>query len=109
MVAMKDVLDLGEKIAQKFQPERIILYGSHARGNASDNSDVDLMVILPLKGHSIHMALEIRKRVHQEFPLDLLVRTPQEFEQRLRDEDWFIREVLAQGKVLYEAPHDRVD
>lgn len=106
MVAMKDIIELSDQIAHEFHPERIILYGSHARGDATEDSDVDLMVILPFEGQSARMALEIRKRIRRDFPLDLLARTPQEVRQRIEDEDWFLREIIAQGKVLYEAAHE---
>lgn len=106
MVAMKDIIELSDQIAHEFHPERIILYGSHARGDATEDSDVDLMVILPFEGPSAHMALRIRKRVRRQFPLDLLARTPEEVRQRLEDEDWFLREIITQGRVLYEAAHE---
>src|SRR5205809_6612410 len=70
--------------AERFQPERIILFGSHAYGTPHADSDVDLLVVMPARDkHS--QAVRIRGAVPAPFPMDLLVRTPQEVRRRLEE------------------------
>lgn len=108
MVAMKDIRSFSDAIAREFDPQRIILFGSHARGDTTCDSDVDMLVIMPHRGHWVNKAIEIRRRIARPFALDLLVRSPAEIERRLRFDDYFIREILEQGKVLYEAADERM-
>lgn len=108
MVAMRDIRAFARRIAEEFKPRRIILFGSHAYGKPTRDSDVDLMVVMPYKGSALRVAGEIRSRVDAPFPLDLLVRSSKEIRQRYRLEDWFIREVVDRGRVVYEAAHRRV-
>ncbi len=66
-------------------------------------------VVMPYKGHPTRQAVAILQQVqHPSFPLDLLVRSAAEMRKRYRLEDWFIREIVDNGKVLYEAPHARM-
>jgi predicted nucleotidyltransferase len=91
-------------VAQKFHPEKIVLFGSYAYGTPTEDSDVDLLVIMPrTRQRGERMSLRIRHAVPRTFPLDLLVRTPGEVAKRVRWGDSFLREVLEKGKVLYEA------
>ena len=103
MVTMSQIEDFGRRIGREFQPERVVLFGSHARGLASDDSDVDLLVVLPFEGKSVYQSVAMRLRLRPAFPVDLIVRTPQTVRQRLEMGDDFIREILEEGKVLYEA------
>ena len=109
MVAMKDIRVFARRIAEEFKPKRIILFGSYAYGKPTADSDVDLLVAMPYKGHPTRQAVAILQHVqHPSFPLDLLVRSAAEMRKRYRLEDWFIREIVDKGKVLYEAPHARM-
>jgi predicted nucleotidyltransferase len=95
------------RIAEHFHPERIILFGSHARSDAAPDSDVDLLVIVPLNGKSAHQqAAEIYLKCRSPFPVDILVRTREEFEHRQRTHDWFIREIAREGITVYAARDD---
>lgn len=105
MVDSESIADLSERIVRQFQPERIILFGSYGYGNPTEASDVDLLVILPFKGSGIRMAVEILNTVSPRFPVDLLVRTPQQVRDRLAWNDFFLHEILEKGKVLYESAH----
>ena len=89
------------QIGTRFQPERIILFGSYAYGTPHEESDVDLLVVMPTT-NSIDQSLRITLAFDAPFSLDLIVRTPQKLSRDLRDGDWFLREVVAKGKVLYE-------
>ena len=103
MVAIRDIQAYSDAVVREFKPARIILFGSHARGEATRDSDVDLLVVMAHRGHPTEKAIEIRRRINRSFALDLLVRSPAEINRRMRMNDWFIRELLEQGKVLYEA------
>jgi predicted nucleotidyltransferase len=105
MVAMRDIRSFARRIAREFQPERIILFGSHAYGQPVEDSDVDLLVIMPYRGHPVRKAIEIRRAIDAPFPLDLIVRSAREVRERYRLKDWFIRAIVDKGKVLYDADH----
>lgn len=104
-----DINKLCDEIAREFRPQKIILFGSHANGTPEWDSDVDLLVIMPFKGTPHRQAVAIRSRIEAGVALDLLVRTPQQISRRLAMGDSFIREILEDGKVVYEADHQRVD
>ena len=103
MVSMKDIRAVTRRIAREFRPQRVILFGSHARGTAGEDSDVDLLVVMHLRGHPARKSSEIRLKVHPPFATDLLVRTPRYIRERLQMGDWFMEDVLREGKVLYES------
>jgi len=106
MVAYEQILKLGKQIATEFAPERISLFGSYAYGTPTEDSDIDLLVVMPFKGRRHKEALAIRRRLPPYLPLDLVVRTPKELRQRLQWGDYFLHEIMEKGKVLYEAAHD---
>jgi len=101
--------EVAEQIARRFEPEKIILFGSHAYGVPDKDSDVDLLVVMESDLRGVEQAVEIRKAVDFPFPTDLMVRTPRQVADRLRAGDQFLREVISRGKVLYEADNDRMD
>lgn len=103
MVAMRDIRSFARQIAREFRPERIILFGSRAYGRPSVDSDVDLLVVFPGDGTAVDRSLEIRRRLRPGFPLDLLTRTAGEVTRRIALNDWFLRDALEEGEVLYEA------
>ena len=108
MVEVDNIVELAERIVQQFHPERIILFGSYAYGRPTADSDVDLLVILPFEGHPARKAAEIRTSIRAPFPMDLLLRTPQQVQRRVEQGDFFMREIMEKGKVLYEAPDQGV-
>jgi predicted nucleotidyltransferase len=92
-----------ERIVQELQPEKIILFGSYAYGAPSPGSDVDLLVIMETEASSKERSWAVsRLLIPRPFPVDILVRTPQEIQRALAKGDFFIREIIAQGRVLYE-------
>ena len=105
---MNRIGEVSRRIAQAFHPDRIVLFGSHARGTAGEDSDVDLLVVMPFEGKAVAKSVEIRLKVRPGFPMDLLVRTPEKVQERLAMGDGFMREILDTGKVLYEADHGRM-
>ena len=90
------------RVARAFAPERIVLFGSYAYGTPTEDSDVDLLVVLPHIGDNLDAALQIRNQVDAPFPLDLIVRSPTALRARLRLRDYFMREIVKRGKVLYD-------
>jgi predicted nucleotidyltransferase len=103
MVTMAQIEDLVYRIGREFRPDRVVLFGSHARGVATDHSDVDLLIVLPFTGKSVNQSVAIRMKLRPAFPVDLIVRTPANVRERLDMGDGFMREILEEGKVLYEA------
>jgi predicted nucleotidyltransferase len=95
------------RIAERFQPEKIILFGSYAYGHPHAESDVDLLVVMPA-ANEINQAIRIHVAFEPVFPLDLIVRTPDRLARRLAEGDWFLREIMDKGKVLYESTGQRV-
>lgn len=102
---MDSIREFSRRLAAEFHPERIVLFGSYASGTPTSDSDVDLLVVMPFEGRSVNQSVEMRVRLRPEFPVDLIVRTPQAVKQRLEMGDSFMRDVLRDGKVLYEADH----
>jgi len=103
MVAMNQIEAFGRRIGEEFGAERVILFGSHARGTPSPDSDVDLLIIGPFTGRSADTSVEIQMKLRPGFPVDLLVRTPEKIRERIAMGDTFMEDVLRQGRVLYEA------
>jgi predicted nucleotidyltransferase len=89
------------RIAEKFDPEKIILFGSFAYGTPHEWSDVDLLVVMPAR-EELTQAARIQLAFEPVFPMDILVRTPQRLCRRLADGDSFLQEVMSKGIVLYE-------
>ena len=87
--------------AERFRPEKIILFGSYAYGRPHEDSDVDILVVMPAR-NELDQAVKICLAVDYQFPLDLLVRTPENLAWRLAEGDSFLREIMDRGKVLYE-------
>jgi len=104
MAEEQQVRQFVSRLASAFHPDRVILFGSHARGEASADSDVDLLVIMRTDKRTTQQALDIRQHIRRDFPLDLLVRTPEQIERRLALRDAFVTAILAEGKTLYESP-----
>jgi uncharacterized protein len=95
------------EVAEQFNPDKIILFGSHAYGKPHADSDVDVLVIMPCR-NELDQAFKIRLAISAPFPLDIIVRKPHNMEWRLAEGDWFLREIVAKGEVLYEAPNERM-
>ena len=102
-IHLMEIKKFASKIGAEFNPEKIILFGSHAEGHATEESDVDLLVVMPFKGRPVRQAVKIRKAMDSPFPLDLLVRSPQQLKSRLKRGDSFLQGILERGKVVYEA------
>ena len=101
MIEISQILSVADKIAKQFQPERIILFGSYAYGTPTEDSDVDLLVVMPLPDKGRGRASDIRLCLDIAFPLDLVVCDPEYVAQRVEMNDFFLQEITERGKVLY--------
>ena len=109
MISRNDIQQFVDNVVRQFRPTKVILFGSHAYGHPTADSDVDLMLIMPHRGSSTQAATKIRLACPRSFPMDLLVRTPAEIRRRLQLGDPFIHEITTKGIVLHENDHARVD
>ncbi len=102
-IPMKTIRAIAKHIAQKFDPEEIILFGSHAYGRPTAWSDVDLLVVMDTPKGEMEAILEVADALPDlEFSVDILVRSRGTLEKRKKLGDWFLREITTKGKVLYE-------
>lgn len=108
MVPRAQIEEFARRVAEEFRPDRIILFGSYANGTPTEDSDVDLLVVMPHEDKGFRKATEIRLCVPAKFPMDLMVRSCEEIERRLALEDFFIEEIVGRGEMLYERDHTRV-
>lgn len=88
------------QIGERFRPDQVILFGSYAYGRPRQGSDVDLLVVMPA-ADQVNQAIRISLTFEPPFPLDLIVRTPEKLRRGLDEGDWFLREIVAKGKILY--------
>src|SRR5947208_15929680 len=82
-VPMRVIRRFARQVAERFQPEKIILFGSHAYGTPHEDSDVDILVVMPCR-NELDQAVKIACAFESPFPLDLIVRTPKKLAWRLR-------------------------
>lgn len=102
MVAMTAITEVSRRIAQEFNPDKIILFGSHAYGLPTEYSDVDLLVIMRFDGHPFDKSMEILDTIDPDFSVDVIVRDPNDAARRYREYDPLIREAYDRGMVLHE-------
>ena len=103
MVAMNEIKKFGRRIGEEFGAEKVILFGSYAQGTATQDSDVDLLIVEPFEGRPVDTSVKIRMKLRPQFPIELLVRTPEKIQQRIEMGDSFIQNILKNGKVLFQA------
>src|ERR1700724_2445049 len=103
-IPMRLIRRFARQVAERFQPDKIILFGSYAYGTPHADSDVDILVIMPAR-NQLDQAVRISLEIDPPFPLDIIVRTPHNMEWRLAEGESFLREITTKGKVLYEKDH----
>ncbi|MGH7564160.1 MAG: excisionase family DNA-binding protein [Gemmatimonadota bacterium] len=97
------IQEMVRRIAERFDPQRIVLFGSHARGHAGPDSDVDLLIILPLERAKRDVQLEIRLALHDiRVPKDIVVATPEEVRRKRDVVGSVLYTALREGKTLHE-------
>ena len=105
---MPAIRRFAREVAERFSPEKIILFGSYAYGEPNSESDVDILVVMPARNKH-DQAFKIRLACEAPFPMDLIVRTPRDMRRRLEDGDLFHTHIAKHGKLLYEKGHARMD
>ena len=101
----KKIIEMADRIVARFNPDKIILFGSHARGEGGQDSDVDLLVVMPVKGSKRKTRLNIRQALRDiHIPKDIIVSTPEEFEWRKEIAGTIERPAAREGEVLYARP-----
>ena len=108
MISPIQIRRVSDEIARRFHPERIILFGSYAYGTPTEESDVNLLVVMPFEGKSVRKAIEIETTLRAPFPMDLLVYTPDKLRERIALNDFFLREITEKGELLYTGNHTGV-
>src|ERR1700676_1998857 len=91
-VSMRVIRHFARHVAERFQPDKIILFGSYAHGTPHADSDVDILVVMPTR-NQLDQAVRIEMACDRCFPLDLMVRTPKNMQWRLQEGDSFLREI----------------
>jgi predicted nucleotidyltransferase len=90
-----------KRLVEKFAPDKVILFGSRARGDARPESDADILVVMPFEGRPFAKSREIRRACRQGFRVDLVIWRPEDVESRYRWGDPITREALDHGEVLH--------
>src|SRR6266446_6917338 len=106
-IPMRVIRRYARAVAEEFHPDKIILFGSHAYGTPHQDSDVDLLVVMPAYNQH-NQAVRILWRLAAPFPVDLIVRTPKEMKWRLAEGESFTTTIVSQGKILYEKGEARM-
>jgi len=98
----KEIQRITDQIIEKYKPDKIILFGSAARGELEPDSDADFLIIkkeTPLYGAD--RIRHLSRMIDRNIPVDLLIYRPEEFEQRLQMGDPFLKTIIKEGKILY--------
>ncbi len=103
MIAENKILEIIDKIAIGYQPDKVILFGSYASGKANEDSDLDLLIVKDSLLTRPERTANVRKLLFGSgLPIDIIVYTPYEIEKSKVDKHSFIYEILNTGKTLYE-------
>jgi predicted nucleotidyltransferase len=94
-----------KRLVQRFDPDQIILFGSRARGAPRKDSDIDLLVVLPVTGSKRAKQVEMRVALHDiRVPKDIIVATPEQVARQRDIVGTIIHPALREGRVLYARP-----
>jgi predicted nucleotidyltransferase len=105
-IPMRTIRALANHIAEKFNPEEIILFGSHAYGKPHAWSDVDLLVVMETPKGEVKTIMEISDSLPPlPFSVDIIARSRTVINKRRKSGDFFLREITKKGKVLYARGH----
>lgn len=102
MKNQKEIEKIVKQIIEKYQPEKIILFGSFAYGRPKPWSDVDLLIIKKSKKKRVERIKEILMKIESSLPFEPLVYTPKELKERLDLGDFFFQTISEKGEILYE-------
>lgn len=102
-VSDEQIANLCQKIVDRFQPEKIILFGSYAYGKPHEWSDVDLLIVMNFEGRAIDLGLEMWRVTQPDFSVDFIVKSASEIKWRYEQFDPLVRVAIDRGKFLYES------
>ncbi len=106
MATRAQIQELVDKLVAGYQPEKVILFGSHAYGTPREDSDVDLFVIKDDPRPRWERQVEARMSMgFNGFALDVLVYTPHEFSMANPKFNPLVRDVKGKGVMLYNRNH----
>ena len=108
MIQQELISSFANEIARRYAPDKIVLFGSQAGDTVTDDSDVDMLVIMDFEGRGAHKAADILCDINPRFSCDLLVRRASEVQHRLAMNDYFMHEILTKGKTLYDRSQQRM-
>ncbi len=94
------------KLVEEIGPRKVVLFGSYVHGEPDGDSDIDLLIIADMQEDFFRRLAKVRRAIsglHRGIPLDAIVLTPEEVEERVKAGDTFIKEALEWGEVLYAA------
>lgn len=97
-----EIKKLSDVIRKKYKPEKIILFGSCAYGKIKPSSDIDMLIVKNSRKKSVERVKDVLFLTDNNLPFEPLVYSPKEIKERLDKGDFFIRNILKKGKVLYE-------
>jgi len=106
MNSEREIERIIKRIAEGYQPLRVILFGSHAWGDPTEDSDIDLLIIKETSDRFIDRWVAVRELIadpHRRTPVEPIVMTPEELDRRIARGDQFFREIVTKGKLLYAA------
>lgn len=101
-VSINDINKKVKTIVKNYNPEKIILFGSYADGNPTSESDIDLLIITENDKSNWDVSVDISLLLKHSFPIDIIVKTPDEVKKRIKMGDFFLKNILKNGKLLYE-------
>ena len=107
-VTLPGIQKIVQQIADRFHPQKVILFGSYAYGKPTEDSDVDLLVVMETEENPMHVAGLISAAVDHPLPLDILVMTPSRLEEYVNEKAIFETQLVTKGVVLYEAGNSRL-
>ena len=106
MTSERDIERIVRRIAEGYRPIKVILFGSHAYGEPTEDSDIDLLIVKETPDRFIDRWVAVRELIadpKRRIPVEPIVVTPEELDRRLTEGDQFFQEIVARGKVVYAA------
>lgn len=106
MTRTQEIEGIVKRIAEGYQPLMVLLFGSHAWGEPTEDSDIDLLIVKETTDRFIDRWVEVRELIadpKRRIPVEPIVLTPEELDRRIAGGDQFFRRIVTQGKLLYPA------
>jgi len=101
-ISINEINNRIKPIVKNYNPEKVILFGSYAEGNPASESDIDLLIIIKSDRSNWEVSIDISLLLNHSFPIDIIVKTPDEVKRRVKMGDFFLKNIIKNGKLLYE-------